>query len=99
MIRPIFRPSLAFTVAAYPTTQLTGSKLYPVVWNVIEALELDDLSVVAVTADGASVNRNFFISVASRMTELKQIFHLSLRIRLQTENLMKYIFSAIHHIS
>ena len=32
MIRPIFRPSLAFMVAAFPTIQLTGCKLYPIVW-------------------------------------------------------------------
>ena len=60
MIRPIFRPSLAFMVAAFPTLQLTGYKLFPMVWNVIESLELSDLPVVAVTADGASHNRHFF---------------------------------------
>ena len=54
MIRPIFCPSLAFMIGAFPTAQLTGYKLFPIVWNVIECLELSDLSVVAVTADGAS---------------------------------------------
>ena len=57
MIRPIFRPSLAFMIAAFPTVQLTGYKLFPMVWNVIESLEFSDLPVVAVTADGASHNR------------------------------------------
>ena len=60
MIRPVFKPSLAFTVAAYPTTKLTGSKLFPVVWSVIESLELNDFLIVAATADGASPNRHFF---------------------------------------
>lgn len=60
MIRPIFRPSLAFMIAAFPTVQLTGYKLFPMVWNVIESLEFSDLPVVAVTADGASHNRHFF---------------------------------------
>ena len=55
MIRPIFRPSLAF-----PTIQLTGCKLYPIVWNVVESLELSDLAVDAVTADGASHSLYFF---------------------------------------
>ena len=57
MIRPIFRPSLPFMVAAFPTI---GCKLNPIVWNVVESLELSDLAVVAVTADGASHNRYFF---------------------------------------
>ena len=60
MIRPVFKPSLSFPVAAYPTVDLTGSQLFPVIWEVIEALELDNFPVVAVTADGASPNRNFF---------------------------------------
>ena len=60
MIRPVFKPSLSFPVAAYPTVDLTGSQLFPVIWEVIKALELDDFPVVAVTADGASPNRNFF---------------------------------------
>ena len=60
MIRPIFRPSLAFMVASFPTVHLTGYKLFPMVWDVIESLELSDLPVVAVTADGASHNRHFF---------------------------------------
>ena len=41
MIRPILCPSLAFMVAAF---QLTGYKLFPMVWNVIESLELSDLT-------------------------------------------------------
>ena len=31
MIRPIFCPSLSFMIAAFPTIQLTGSKLYQLV--------------------------------------------------------------------
>ena len=60
MIRPIFHPSLAFMIGAFPTVQLTGYKLFPMVWNVTECLELSDLSVVAVIADGASHNWHFF---------------------------------------
>ena len=60
MTRTIFCPSLAFMIAAFPTVQLTDYKLFPMVWNVIESLELSDLPVVAVTADGASHNRLFF---------------------------------------
>ena len=55
MVRPTFKPSLSFTVAAYACSDLTGQKLqlYPVV---IEALELDELLVVSVTSDGAGQN-------------------------------------------
>ena len=60
MLRPVFKPSLSFPVAAYPTTDLTGSQLFPVTWEVIEALELDGFPVIAITADGASPNRQFF---------------------------------------
>ena len=59
MIRPVFKPSLSFPVAAYPTTDLNG---IAVTWEVIKALEPDDFPVIAVTADGASPDRtcNFY---------------------------------------
>ena len=60
MIKPVFRPSLAFMIAAFPTVQSTGQKLFPVVWNVIKSLELSDQPVVAVTADGTLHNWHFF---------------------------------------
>ena len=41
-------------------SDLTGQKLYPVVWEVIEALELDGLPVVSVISDGAGQNRRFY---------------------------------------
>ena len=47
-------------MAAYPTIDLNGSQLYAVTWEVIKALELDDFPVIAITADGASPNRNFY---------------------------------------
>ena len=60
MIRPVRKPSLAFTIAAYPTTDISGSQLFPIVWEVIEALELNKFPIFAVVADGASPNRQFF---------------------------------------
>ena len=60
MIRPVFRPSLAFTVAAYPTRDISGSQLFPIVWEVVEALELSGFPVYALVADGASSNRQFY---------------------------------------
>ena len=60
MVRPIFKPTFTFAVAQYPTTSLSGEKLYPIVWDVIEALELNDIQVHAVSCDGLSANRKFF---------------------------------------
>lgn len=60
MVRPAFKPSLSFTVASYPCSDLTGHKLYPTVWEVVESLELNGLPVVSVTSDGASQNRHFY---------------------------------------
>ena len=60
MIRPIFKPSLSFPVASYPASNLSGEKLYPVVMEVVEALELSNVPVIAVTSDGASPNRSFY---------------------------------------
>ena len=44
MIRPIFKPSLSFPVAAYPTIDLNGSQLYAVIkplnWMIFQLLPL-----------------------------------------------------------
>ena len=47
-------------VAFFSKVQLTGCKLYPIVWNVIKSPELSDSAVDAVTTDGASHNQYFF---------------------------------------
>ena len=52
MIRPIFKPSLSFPIVSYPTSNLSGEKLYPVAMEVVEALELCNLPVMAITSDG-----------------------------------------------
>ena len=60
MVRPIFKPSFSFPVAMYPSTALKGEKLYPVVWEVIEALELHGIQQDSLTSDGNSPNRRFY---------------------------------------
>ena len=60
MVRPIFKPSFSFPVAMYPGTNLTGEKLYPIVFEVIEALELHGIPVASLTSDGNSPNRRFY---------------------------------------
>ena len=60
MVRPVCKPSLCFTIAMYPSSNITGNKLYPIVWEVIESLEMNLLPVISVTSDGASSNRRFY---------------------------------------
>ena len=60
MVRPVFQPSLCFTIAMYPSSNITGDKLYSIVWEVIESLEMNLLPVISVTSDGASSNRRFY---------------------------------------
>ena len=38
----------------------TGEKIFPIVWEVTEALELFDIQVVSLTSDGAKSNRRFY---------------------------------------
>ena len=38
----------------------TGEKLYPVVWEVIQSLELYGIEVISLTSDGAKPNRRFY---------------------------------------
>ena len=39
---------------------LTGEKIFPLVWEVIETMELYDIPVVSLTSDGAKPNRRFY---------------------------------------
>lgn len=52
--------SLKFPFAQFATKNMTADLLFPLVWEVIQKLELIGLKVIAVTCDGASQNRKFF---------------------------------------
>ena len=60
MIRHISKPSSCYPVAMYPSVSLSGEKLYPLVFEVIEALELHGFSIVSITCHGNSPNQKFF---------------------------------------
>ena len=60
MVRTIFKPSFTFPVAQYPTGALSGEELYPLVWETIEALELNELKVTSLTCDSLSANRKLY---------------------------------------
>ena len=59
MVRGLFS-SLQFPYAQFPSCNLSGGTLYPLVWECIAHLEMLGFKVLAVTADGASPNRRFF---------------------------------------
>ena len=50
---------LQFPYAHFGTEGITADILYPIVWEAIRLLEVDDFKVICVTADGDSANRNF----------------------------------------
>ena len=60
MVRTVSKPSFSFPVSQYPTNGLKGEKLFPIIWETIEALELNALHVLSITSDGASANRKFY---------------------------------------
>ena len=60
MIRHISKPSTCYPVAMYPSACLSGERLYPLVFEVIEALELHGFPIVSITSDGNSPNRKFY---------------------------------------
>jgi hypothetical protein len=51
---------LKFPYAQFPCKTLSGAVLSPIIWDVVRCLELIGLMVVALTGDGASLNRKFF---------------------------------------
>ena len=42
------------------TCTFVGEKLFPVVWDVVQSLELYDIQVVSLSSDGAKPNRRFY---------------------------------------
>ena len=60
MVRPVYKPSKAYVIASYASLDLCGHTLYAIIWEVIEALELNGIQVISITCDGISSNRKFF---------------------------------------
>jgi tRNA nucleotidyltransferase (CCA-adding enzyme) len=59
MVRGLFI-QLEFPYASFPTTDITGDAMYPIVWEAVRRLELCDFKVTGITCDGAAPNRKFF---------------------------------------
>ena len=50
MVRPVFQPSFCFIIAMYLSSNITGDKQYPIVWEAIELLEMNLLPVISDTS-------------------------------------------------
>ncbi len=59
MVRSICA-NFKFQLAHYPTAKTTAGDIFPIVWELVEHLELSGFKVLAITCDGASINRRFF---------------------------------------
>ena len=56
MVRGVFT-DIAFPYAQFPLASPSGSDLFPLIWKAIDRLECNDIKVLGLTCDGASVNR------------------------------------------
>ena len=61
MVRSLFCDiSFPFAIAQFPMSSAQAHNVFPLLWQVIDRLELDDIHVLGVTADGVSVNWKVF---------------------------------------
>ena len=67
LVRGLFF-KLEFPYAHFATDSLSADLLFPIVWEAVRQLESMGFKVIAITADGASVNRKFFRMHASDTT-------------------------------
>lgn len=58
MVRGVFT-DICFPYAQFPVSSPKASDIFPLIWRAIDRLECNDLKVLGVTSDGASINRRF----------------------------------------
>ena len=56
MVRGVFT-DISFPYAQFPLASPSGSDLFPLIWKAVDRLECNDIKVLGVTCDGASINR------------------------------------------
>ena len=52
--------NLCFPYSHYPTAGITGERLFPIIWENIQALGCAGFKVMSLTGDGCSGNKKFF---------------------------------------
>lgn len=65
----------------------TGEKIFPLAWEVIEALELYQIPVVSLTSDGAKANRKFYSLCQKKRKDLKELPYKTFNPHRQGENI------------
>lgn len=75
MVRPVYKPCKAYVIASYASLDLCGHTLYAIIWEVIEALELNGMQVISITCDGISSNRKFlnYVKPVLEVLHIKQL--------------------------
>ena len=85
---------LEFSYAHFATEGVTADFLHPIVWEAVRRLEADGVKVLCVIADGASLNRKFFL----RCTKLLTCLYLT-RLRIPMQKMgVGFSSSLIRHI-
>ena len=56
MVRGVFT-DIALPYAQFPMAYPKGSDLFPLIWRAVDRLKCNDVKVLGVTCDGASINR------------------------------------------
>ena len=59
-IRPVYKPSRSYMIASYASLDLCGHNSYAIVWEVIEALEVNGIPILSITCDRISTNKKSF---------------------------------------
>ena len=73
----------------------TGKKIFPIVWEVTEALELYDVEVVSLTSDGGKPNRRFYRLCQEKMKKGSLPYKTTNPYRAETQ---MYFFCDVPHL-
>ena len=96
MIRGI-TTTLRFPYAHFPTSEVTASYLYDIVWEAIRRIESIGLKVASVTCDGAATNKKFFRLCTSSQSQEKST-HFKCRNPYSEDDCPLYFFSDVPHL-
>ena len=96
MVRGLFT-RLQYPYVQFPcTTKMSGDMLYDLVWEAVYRLERLTLKVIAITADGASINRRFF-KLHSTSSTPEAIVHKARNLHSRDSRDI-YFFSDVPHL-
>ena len=102
MVRGVFN-DICFPYAQFPMASPKGSDIFQLIWREIDRLECNDVKVLGVTCDGASVNRRFLKLHGNSLTyKTNNIYsddNRSLLFFIDPSHLLKTIRNAVYNPS